>query len=1345
MESSLGRKKTRLALSNSRNEKDGILLRDLWDLMEESHVKEQIIWLDCCHSGDLLNFGEITRRSSQKNRCVITACHESKVAYQQLDGKHGVLSGVLIEGLNPNEIPQGEWLTDYKLVPFIQEKLTDYYQQTGISQTPQIVPSRERIKLIQGCQQTSKNLPEKQSVITQPAKKIPFILPIEDKETFTGRKDELAQLENLLLNNDQGIKVCSIAGLAGIGGIGKSALACHFATKHRDKFPDGIIGIRVDGKDNQTIAREFARRVGQEVDSEDERDAATIMQETFAHRRMLLIFDNAEDADVKRLHPMGNLCRLIITTRDKGLAISLNIPQQSRINLTTLPDPDSLELLEKLIGKQRIQAEFDAANNILQLTGNLPLAIQIIGSRLQLNEDRSLADYVNSLNEERRLVKIRGDEDNDLEACFSLSFDQLKSHEKDFFACLSVCAEEGFSRKTAMAATGFHDKYEVQDLLDYLCRLSLVNYAKTGENRFVLHTLMRVFATKKAVERQEGQLQQIAQQRHSQYFWDLVTSSNFNDISDTLADDLDDIILTAQWFKNQSQIDYQFAENLNEFFEEYGHYQKAIDLTHHFIASAQKNNDWEKVVVFNTRLVKYLGLQNKFSEAEHVLNDVSNIFSKIESLKSRQYAEIKWRVRCARLKILQNSFSEAEKILQPSLAIAEELGDKKQIRNIVHNLADIYRKRGKWDEAISMYEYVVKLTEVLDKLEDKAIALNCIGGIYQQQGQFDDALDTFEQQIEVSEELGDLKQKAIALNRIGGIYQQQGQLEQALAIFEQSLHISKSLDDLRSVDIIFHKLSILIKENGYCDHVISMIKNLGDLAEKEDKWYFSFHIRISLVNLIRRNQSEFILGEEILESIPTIISNLKADSDKQIAEVKRLICLARIYESQNRFDEAILLLKKGVIVTKKSGENQQLQALLIHLTRILILNDEFDQCLAMVSELIELHKDFNNVDELLVHLNNINKILFDKHKFKDLFTLSCETKKNITTLLDYEVQETLLNELAHNLKFYACRLYDEQKYWQQAQDLLEFSRDIFIDLNNADSLVITLNKLGLLFKQKGDYENAITTLKKSENICEDLNNDEMFARTLHILGTVLDEQKKWSEAESKFRQAYDLNEKLKDKKGQAIILNSLGQVLGKQEGKDNFDLALMCFRESIKLGQQLGDQAHLAQAHTDMGQSYRKHDQLEKSLTHLKEGFLLDEQLENRSGIEKVTWQLTYVLARLNRREEALDYCQRAIKIAPNNKPLLDIEIKLKSNQKIANPNQIIQGIIKFKKYSKQRGIYWGFIESNNDSQDIYFKEGFIDSQIIKQLKKGTLVEVEVKENKQDLRAKNIWIVDAFD
>ncbi|MGK7879673.1 MAG: NB-ARC domain-containing protein, partial [Crocosphaera sp.] len=169
---------------------------------------------------------------------------------------------------------------------------------------------------------------DSQKLATSSQKKIPFELPMEDIPTFTGRTEQLDQLKEILLT-EEGDKICGIVGLTGCGGVGKSALACHFATIHRDKFPDGVIGVRVDKKDTNTIAREFARKIGRKFDPDEPISPGEIMQQLFASKRILLIFDNATVGDIKELRPGGKLCGVIVTTRNQNLPFSLDVPEKA--------------------------------------------------------------------------------------------------------------------------------------------------------------------------------------------------------------------------------------------------------------------------------------------------------------------------------------------------------------------------------------------------------------------------------------------------------------------------------------------------------------------------------------------------------------------------------------------------------------------------------------------------------------------------------------------------------------------------------------------------------------------------------------------------------------------------------------------------------------------------------------------------------------------------------------------------------------------------------------------------------------------------------------------------------
>jgi hypothetical protein len=130
----------------------GFALRDLWDILQQSEVKQQIIWLDCCFSGELLNFKdtELGRQGSGCDRMLIAASRDYEVAYQQLDCKHGVLTGAILAGLNPDIVPEFEWVTSEKLTVSVREKIQQHYDAFQIPQSPLISYHGEAIKLVQG-------------------------------------------------------------------------------------------------------------------------------------------------------------------------------------------------------------------------------------------------------------------------------------------------------------------------------------------------------------------------------------------------------------------------------------------------------------------------------------------------------------------------------------------------------------------------------------------------------------------------------------------------------------------------------------------------------------------------------------------------------------------------------------------------------------------------------------------------------------------------------------------------------------------------------------------------------------------------------------------------------------------------------------------------------------------------------------------------------------------------------------------------------------------------------------------------------------------------------------------
>jgi uncharacterized protein YjbI with pentapeptide repeats/energy-coupling factor transporter ATP-binding protein EcfA2 len=108
----------------------GLSLQWLRRLLQESPIRQQIIWLDCCHSGELLNFNEANPgdAGAARDRCFIAASREFEKAYEDLDSDYSVLTKVLLTGLDPSRCPQ-QWVTNISLVDFIDKNFNNATQR----------------------------------------------------------------------------------------------------------------------------------------------------------------------------------------------------------------------------------------------------------------------------------------------------------------------------------------------------------------------------------------------------------------------------------------------------------------------------------------------------------------------------------------------------------------------------------------------------------------------------------------------------------------------------------------------------------------------------------------------------------------------------------------------------------------------------------------------------------------------------------------------------------------------------------------------------------------------------------------------------------------------------------------------------------------------------------------------------------------------------------------------------------------------------------------------------------------------------------------------------------------
>ncbi len=124
---------------NPEEGKWGLSLQWLRRLLQASPVQQQIVWLDCCYSGEALNFRDADPgyRGEKTSLFLMAASREFEPAYETSRGQQGAFTAALLDGLNPRQQPSGV-VTNDTLIEVIAQQLK------GEPQRPLwINPSRE--------------------------------------------------------------------------------------------------------------------------------------------------------------------------------------------------------------------------------------------------------------------------------------------------------------------------------------------------------------------------------------------------------------------------------------------------------------------------------------------------------------------------------------------------------------------------------------------------------------------------------------------------------------------------------------------------------------------------------------------------------------------------------------------------------------------------------------------------------------------------------------------------------------------------------------------------------------------------------------------------------------------------------------------------------------------------------------------------------------------------------------------------------------------------------------------------------------------------------------------------
>jgi len=605
---------------------------------------------------------------------------------------------------------------------------------------------------------------------------------------FAGRSIELHKL-TAWLDDIASAGTMVISAVDGMPGIGKTALAVHWAHQVADRFPDGQLYINLRGFDPSGVPvpaveaiRGFldafgipASQIPRSLDAQ-----AGLYRSLLAGRRVLVVLDNARDVEqVRPLLPGSPGCLVLVTSRNELTGLIAEGAHPLTLDLPT--GAEAHQLLERRLGPDRLKAEPIPARQMADLCGRLPLALGIVAARAVTHPQFSLTDLAAELrNSHERLDAFEGgDPAVNPRSVFSWSYQQLSSAAARMFRTFGMYPGPDITVPAAASMAGVPIA-AARPALAELAWSHLITEHVPG--RFTFHDLLRAYA----IEQAAGQTR--AYDHHDEamhrvldhYLHTAMTASNrfsphrsplhlASPQPGVLPADAADKEQAMAWFDAEAPVLFALIS-----------YAGANGFDTH-----AWQLPWALGPFFNrrSRWQDYAATQQTALAAAQRLGDTVALAHTHYLLGNAQSH--------------MDDYDAAGSNVRQALDLFRELGDRANEGMVLNGLASLLEKQERYPEALAVALDALRMLKAAGHWWTQANLENGVGWLYAHLGQYDQALTHCQRALALHRDSGHRGGTADTLDSIGYVYLHLCDIAQA------KVHYAKAIEAYREISASF--------------------------------------------------------------------------------------------------------------------------------------------------------------------------------------------------------------------------------------------------------------------------------------------------------------------------------------------------------------------------------------------------------------------------------------------------------------------------------------------------------------------------------------------------------------
>ncbi len=705
------------------------------------------------------------------------------------------------------------------------------------------------------------------AAIPPPAAEIPATIPRQLPASitdFTGR-DELIGVLRLGLEVDpDAIRFAvPIMAISGKGGVGKSSVAVRVAHEVAELFPDGQLyaDFRTHASDDNTaqLLARFLRSLGVPGTAvpEDVQERVELYRSKVSGKRLLLVLDDVtSEAQVLPLLPGSASCAVITTSR---VRLS-GLPGAQWFDVDVFDVDQSAELLGRIVGKERVDAEPEAIVELINFCGGLPLALRIAGARLASRRHLRIDGLVRRLRDEARRLDEFAHHGLELRSNIGLTYKALGAEAQRLFQLFSLSRAPELPAWTAAALLdiGIDDAEDILESLVDAQLVDTVEYADASAPRYRFHDLIQVYAKEKlaesttpeerseALSRLLGSWLALAEEAHRKEYggdytimhggaarWEGATWANIGldaDPIDWLDSERRSLVMAVRQAAQAGldELCWDLALTSVTLFESKGYFDDWLECSQAAMIASERAGNNIGMAAMRYSLGTLHMFQTRLTEADLCFSEALEDFR----AAGNQHGQALVLRNAAHVDGLRGNIASMLAKYTEALVDARTVGDRIAEAHILRSLAKHHMEEGDTAVARKLLTEAVDISREVNCLRVEAQVEHRVAELHMATGQIDQARKSLHRVLQIVRDTGDRIGETYALYSLGVVRHKEGRFDNAETTLVHALDLSRKVGERLIEAKSLYTLGQIAMARGGSEAVTTHLERAGQIFEE---------------------------------------------------------------------------------------------------------------------------------------------------------------------------------------------------------------------------------------------------------------------------------------------------------------------------------------------------------------------------------------------------------------------------------------------------------------------------------------------------------------------------------